>query len=104
MAASVMTNQHVLDKLNELYEDVFAHDGFGEIRIEFRILHRGQKEVILHCGKQHRYVIDFCKKPLRKTGCQDCGGCESGEDDTQQAMPAVTAPLGQLRTSRKGAG
>lgn len=49
----------VLAKLNELYTEAFAHDGFAEIRVEIRILRRGQKEVILHCGKQYRYVVDY---------------------------------------------
>lgn len=52
-------NGPVLTKLNELYGEAFAHDGFAEIRVEIRILRRGQKEVILHCGKQYRYVVDY---------------------------------------------
>jgi hypothetical protein len=46
------------DKLLELFDDVLTHDGFGEIRVEMKILKRKQKEVILHCGKQYRFVID----------------------------------------------
>jgi hypothetical protein len=42
----------------ELFDDVLTHDGFGEIRVEMKILKRKQKEVILHCGKQYRFVID----------------------------------------------
>jgi len=57
--ASVSTNEEVKAKLCELYDEVFAHDGYGEIRIDVRILRRGQKEVILHCGKQYRFVVDF---------------------------------------------
>lgn len=53
------TNQDVLDQFSKLYHEVFAHDGHGNIRLEMRILHRGQKEVIIHCGKQYRFVIDF---------------------------------------------
>ncbi len=43
----------------ELVDDVLAHDGFGDIRIEVKILKRRQKEVILHCGKQYRFVVDM---------------------------------------------
>jgi len=46
-------------KLMELVDDVLAHDGFGDIRIEVKILKRRQKEVILHCGKQYRFVVDI---------------------------------------------
>ncbi len=52
-------NKEVLAKISELYSSVFEHDGFGEIRIEMKILRRGQKEVIIHCGKQYRYIIDY---------------------------------------------
>jgi hypothetical protein len=63
------TNEEVLAKVGELYEALFRHDGFGEIRIEMRILKKRQKEIILHCGKQYRYVVDFApgEKENRKT-------------------------------------
>ncbi len=48
----------VKNKLNELLDDVLLHDGFGDIRVEVKILKRKQKEVILHCGKQYRFVVD----------------------------------------------
>ena len=63
--AAVSTTNHldVLGKLVELYQDIYAHDGYGEIRVEVRIQHRGQKEIILHCcGKQYRYVLDINAK------------------------------------------
>jgi len=53
------TNATVKLKLAQLYEELFLHDGFGEMRVEMRILKRGQKEVIIHCGKQYRYVVDY---------------------------------------------
>jgi hypothetical protein len=59
MNAKVESNQQpVTAKLLELMDDILAHDGYGDIRVEVRILKRRQKEVILHCGKQYRYVID----------------------------------------------
>lgn len=48
----------VKNKLLELLDDVLSHDGFGDIRVEVRILKRKQKEVIIHCGKQYRFVVD----------------------------------------------
>ena len=52
------THHDVLDRLARLYGELIAHDGFGEIRLEIRILRKGQKEVIVHCGKQYRFVVD----------------------------------------------
>ena len=51
-------NDQVKQKLLDLFDEVLTHDGFGEIRVEMKILKRKQKEVILHCGKQYRFVID----------------------------------------------
>ncbi len=57
----------VLEKVHELYHSLLEHDGFGELRLELRILKFGQKEVIIHCGKQYRYVVDFPGKARKKT-------------------------------------
>ncbi|AMK75223.1 MULTISPECIES: hypothetical protein [Methylomonas] len=46
-------------KLETLFEELLGHDGFGDLRVEMRLLKRGQKEVIIYCGKQYRYVVDF---------------------------------------------
>ncbi len=55
------TNKDVLDQFEKLYREVFDHDGYGDIRVEMKILRRGQKEVIIHCGKQYRFVVDFAR-------------------------------------------
>ena len=54
----------IKEKINSLFDDVMAHDGFGEIRVEMNILKRNQKEIILHCGKQYRFVVDMPEKEL----------------------------------------
>lgn len=59
MTQQQTTHADVLGKLQALYQEVFSHDGYGDIRIEMKILRRGQKEVIIHCGKQYRYVVDY---------------------------------------------
>lgn len=46
-------------RLLGLLDDVLGHDGYGSIQVEVRLLKKGQKEVILDCGKQYRYVVDF---------------------------------------------
>lgn len=52
------THHDVLGRLARLYGELIAHEGFGEIRLEIRILRKGQKEIIVHCGKQYRFVVD----------------------------------------------
>ena len=53
-------------KLTDMIDDVLAHDGYSDIHIEVKILKRGQKEVILHFGKQYRFVIDMPVKSTSK--------------------------------------
>ena len=55
-------NERVLTKIQELYQSLYEHDGFSEMKIEMRFLKKGQKEIILHCGKQYRYVVDWPEK------------------------------------------
>ncbi|MEM1159536.1 MAG: hypothetical protein AAGJ28_01260 [Pseudomonadota bacterium] len=51
-------NSDVLDRIHASYRDMILHDGYGEMRVEVKILKRGQKEVIVHFGKQYRFVVD----------------------------------------------
>ena len=51
-------HEQVKKRIDALYNMLVEHDGFGEMTIDFRILKKGQKEVIIHCGKQYRYVVD----------------------------------------------
>ena len=63
LLTSPEAHEKIIEQFAKLYSELFNHDGFGDIRIEMRILRRSQKEVILHCGKQYRYVLD-CNQAL----------------------------------------
>lgn len=52
------SHESVKKRIEALYNMLIEHDGYGEMSIDFRILKKGQKEVIIHCGKQYRYVVD----------------------------------------------
>ncbi len=62
-----MVNCHedVKKRMNALYNMLTEHDGYGEMRIDFKILKKGQKEIIIHCGKQYRYVVDSSTRDLK---------------------------------------
>ena len=62
------TRQDVKARLLDVYEDLLRHDGYGSFRVEMRLLRRGQKEVIVDCGKQYRFVIDFEAPRIRGAG------------------------------------
>ena len=53
------TKSPVKVRLLQLFDELLEHDGFGNMKIEMRLLRRGQKEVIVDCGKQYRFVVDF---------------------------------------------
>lgn len=57
-------HEEIIAQMAKVYIELFNHDGYGDFKIEMRILRRGQKEVIIHCGKQYRYVID-CDDALK---------------------------------------
>lgn len=56
-------------RLLSLYEELLAHDGYGTLKVELRILRRGQKEIIVDCGKQYRFVVEVpaAASPRRRT-------------------------------------
>ena len=59
---TVHTNQEVKEKMLELYDELFLHDGYGEMKVEMRFLRRKQKEIIIHCGKEYRYIVNYKEK------------------------------------------
>lgn len=58
----------VENHLGGLLRSMLAHDGYGELRVESRILKRGQKEVILHFGHQYRFVVDIGPETAKAAG------------------------------------
>ncbi len=58
-------HEEVKKRLNALYNMLVEHDGYGEMHIDFKILKKGQKEIIIHCGKQYRYVVDHSMRCLK---------------------------------------
>ena len=60
------SHENVKKRIEVLYNMLIEHDGYGEMSIDFKILKKGQKEVVIHCGKQYRYVVDSSKKCLKQ--------------------------------------
>jgi hypothetical protein len=59
MIPSSDPNAAVRDRLLAVYDALYRHNGFGEMTVEVRILKRQQKEVLIKCGKQYRFVVDW---------------------------------------------
>lgn len=59
------SHEMVKQRIGALYNMLVEHDGYGELSIDFRILKKGQKEIIIRCGKQYRYVVDSSVRALK---------------------------------------
>lgn len=53
----------VQEKLVALFRDLIDHPGFGELRVDVKILKKGNKEVVLSSGKQYRFVLRLKSTP-----------------------------------------
>lgn len=51
----------VKNKLGEIFEELFQHEGHGSIDLNIRFLRRGQKEILIRCGREYRFVVDYIK-------------------------------------------
>ncbi|AFL72244.1 hypothetical protein [Thiocystis violascens] len=40
-----------------LYQEIIAHDGYGDIEVNIRLLPGRKKEVRLRCGREYRYLV-----------------------------------------------
>lgn len=65
-----ISNQQIKEKLGRLYDELFGHDGYGRIEVDMKILRRGQKEIILRCGKEYRFVVDYPGPARQQAGTQ----------------------------------
>jgi hypothetical protein len=66
------SHEAVLARIEDLYRMLFAHSGYGEMAIEIRFLRKREKEVLIKCGKQYRFVVP-CDSPTEAVG----PGCEA---------------------------
>jgi hypothetical protein len=56
-----MSSSHdaVLARIEDLYRMLFSHSGYGEMSVEIRFLRKREKEVLIRCGKQYRFVVPY---------------------------------------------
>ncbi len=48
----------VIKKVEETLIRLYDHDGYAHFDVDMRILKRGQKEIIVRCGEEYRFVVD----------------------------------------------
>lgn len=40
------------------FDFLMQHDGAGKMEVSIKLLKRGQKEVLIQCGRTYRYVVN----------------------------------------------
>jgi RNase P/RNase MRP subunit POP5 len=55
----ISSSKEIKNRLSSMFDDLLGHNGYGQIQIDMRLLRRGQKEIILRCGKEYRFVVEF---------------------------------------------
>jgi hypothetical protein len=80
------TNEEVHAKLLAVYDSLYRHNGFGEMTVQVNILKKQQKEVIVKCGKQFRFVVDWKNAPCSG----DCPVCD--HRNAAPPQPALLLP------------
>ncbi len=46
-------------QLLKSFDYLFDFNGAGRMEVSMKILKRGQKEVLIQCGRSYRYVLDI---------------------------------------------
>lgn len=50
-------NQRFLRKFLNLYKDLLAHEGYGDLSINIRLVNNQEKEVRLFCGREYKFRV-----------------------------------------------
>lgn len=58
----------VFEQMLNLYTELYKHQGYGKMSVEMRFLKRGQKEILISCGKEYRYIVDFNEEASQIAG------------------------------------
>ncbi len=64
------SHEAVISRMENLYRMLFDHSGYGEMSVEIRYLRKHEKEVLIKCGKQYRFVVPCDCKYTGKCQCQ----------------------------------
>lgn len=52
------SHAHVEQLLLKTFRFLMAHNGSGKMEVNVKLLKRGQKEVVIQCGRAYRFVVD----------------------------------------------
>ncbi len=68
--ASEMTElERAKHQLLKSFDYLFEFSGSGHMEVEMKILKRGQKEVLIRCGRGYRFVLDSTNSEAETNAC-----------------------------------
>ena len=53
-------------RMNALLDEYLLHDGWGHLEMDMKILSRQQKEIVIHAGREFRFLVDFKNAAARE--------------------------------------
>ena len=83
------THAEVLARIENLYHLLFEHNGYGEMSVEIRFLRKHEKEVLIRCGKQYRYIVPCACPAGKQCDCREACG-PPRKDPGREAEPEPT--------------
>ena len=45
-------------RLLQAFDYIYEFGGFGRLEVDIKILKRGQREVLIRCGREYRFVLE----------------------------------------------
>ncbi len=63
-------------QLLQSFDYIYEFGGFGHLEVDMKILKRGQKEVLIRCGREYRFVLDTCDVSIRRPSADAGNGSE----------------------------
>ncbi len=66
MSAGTKEIETVREMVLKSFDFLLAHEGSGKMEVAMKILKRGQKEILIQCGRSYRFVVDMPEKPDKK--------------------------------------
>ena len=58
MSSATKKPELVKSMILKNFDFLLAHNGAGSMKIAVKLLKRGQKEILIECGRVYRFVVD----------------------------------------------
>lgn len=66
MSGEAKSPEAVREMLLKTFEFLLTHEGSGKLEVSMKLLKRGQKEILIQCGRSYRFVVDMPEKPVNR--------------------------------------